>query len=71
VAAGKAHLDLLDHHRRLYLRARALSLAQASSSKGGVRSVCVSARVGERGCACVCVCDVCEGWARAAAHGAQ
>lgn len=26
--AGKAHLELLDQHRRLYLKARALSLAQ-------------------------------------------
>lgn len=30
VAAGKAHLEVLEQHRRLYLRARALSLAQVA-----------------------------------------
>jgi hypothetical protein len=31
VAAGKAHMELLDVYRRLYIKARALSLAQVPS----------------------------------------
>lgn len=36
VAAGKVHLELLEQYRRLYLKARALSLAQVGIQPGAV-----------------------------------
>lgn len=43
LAAGKAHLELMEQGRRLYLKARALSLAQ-------VGALVVAGRVEYRGC---------------------
>lgn len=38
MAAGKVHLELLEQYRRLYLKARALSLAQVGRSGRGTRT---------------------------------